>query len=117
MTLQASKAPYVLAVNRKPVVGIDPTVVTVGVAVVTHTHHKYCARREKVCTAAGRFRQGEVLQAVMRGPSHLFGQYRVTWQRSTAPVMDYSYGGLVAHPLRCCAFTEASPVQEKRKRA
>ena len=71
-----------LALTAHPVQRVDPSVVSVGLRLVPHTHHKYCDRRVRVCTAIGRFREGEVLEAVVRGPPALAASYRVTWERA-----------------------------------
>jgi hypothetical protein len=39
-----------------------------------HAHSKYCDRRVRVCTAAGRYREGEVLEVLARGPTGAAGE-------------------------------------------
>ena len=34
-----------------------------------HVHTKYCDRRVRVCTAVGRYREGEVIEVLARGPA------------------------------------------------
>lgn len=97
VTLQQLQAapltsPHIIGVHTRTVTGIDTSVLSVGVQLIPHSHHKYCARRERVCTAIGRYRQGEVLQAVIRGPQDLARDYKIVWQRSKQPVMTYAEG-------------------------
>ena len=44
-----------------------PTPLAVVVSRHAHVHTKYCDRDNKVCTADGRWREGEVIQASVRG--------------------------------------------------
>jgi hypothetical protein len=69
-------------VMNDPVVPVDLTTVSVRLQLAPHEHSKYCDRRVRVCTAGGRYREGEVLRAVLRGPAAEFGKYRVAWYRS-----------------------------------
>lgn len=46
--------------------------------------------QSRVCTATGRYREGEVLQAVLRGPSAEFHKYKIQWYHSKAPVTSYA---------------------------
>jgi hypothetical protein len=58
--------------------------VEVRVRVMPHEHSKYCDRRVRVCTAAGRYREGATLRAEVTGlPPELASQYGVVWYRST----------------------------------
>jgi hypothetical protein len=77
----------------EPVVPVDLSSLSVRIALARHEHSKYCDRRVRVCTAAGRYREGEVLRAALRGPAAEFGKYKLAWYRSD--VVDDS--GLVDH--------------------
>jgi hypothetical protein len=58
--------------------------VEVRVRVMPHEHSKYCDRRVRVCTAAGRYREGATLRADVTGLApELFSQYGIVWYRST----------------------------------
>jgi len=86
-----------------PVSQRDPLLNTLRIFPRLHEHRKYCDRRVRVCTAVGRYREGEVLACVAgglfcndwggssspKGYSELKEGWRYTWWRSDP---------LVSHP-------------------
>lgn len=75
----------VLAMLGVVVRAVDTSVVTARLHLVPHEHSKYCDRKDRVCTAEGRFREGETLIVRLRGPNALFSTVRVRWYRSRTP--------------------------------
>ncbi|KAA0160573.1 hypothetical protein FNF31_03708 [Cafeteria roenbergensis] len=72
---------FVNVIAPLPVVAVDPSEVAARVSLRPHRHHKFCDRRVRVCTAEGRYREGEVLRVATRGDESLAG-YRLVWARS-----------------------------------
>ena len=69
----------------EPVAQLSATTPEVRARVEPHEHTKYCDRRVRVCTAAGRYREGATLRADVTGLSEGQAQrYGVVWYRSTA---------------------------------
>lgn len=60
----------------------DVTVPGIRLTVANHTHNKYCDRRSRVCTAAGRYREGNTLLAVLKGSAETLTASKVVWYRS-----------------------------------
>ena len=71
------------SVQAEAVRTVDAAVTSVRLALRPHVHNKYCDRRVRVCTSAGRYREGEILELVLRGPTEKF---TVAWYRSAALV-------------------------------
>ncbi len=74
----------------------NPAAATLRLCPQPHQHRKYCDRRVRVCTAVGRYREGEVLCAVA-SDSLLAGAaggggagWRYAWYR-TAPLLDLEH--------------------------
>jgi len=62
---------------------LDTTTASARLTLVAHEHNKYCDRRVRVCTAPGRYREGERLQLLTRGgPSGALAGFRSVWYRS-----------------------------------
>lgn len=76
--------------QSKPIVPIDPALPSIRIQIIPHEHSKYCDRRVRVCTAIGRYREGQVLKAIIRwgnndnnnNTNDLFNNYRIVWYRS-----------------------------------
>ena len=78
----------------RPVVAVDESRPGVRVALRSHLHHRYCDRRLRVCDSAGRYRQGEVVEAVLRGTAaEATGGFTIRWWRSSM-VPGFSVGAL-----------------------
>jgi hypothetical protein len=68
---------------------LDTSTASARLTLVAHEHNKYCDRRVRVCTAPGRYREGERLQLLTRGgPSGALAGFRSVWYRSL--VIDLS---------------------------
>lgn len=71
------------AVLSDIVIPLDKSLPTARLSLIPHEHNKYCDRRVRVCTAPGRYREGEKLQLQPRGgPSGALANYRSVWYRS-----------------------------------
>jgi len=71
------------AVLSDIVIPLDKSLPTARLSLIPHEHNKYCDRRVRVCTAPGRYREGEKLQLQPRGgPSGALANYRSIWYRS-----------------------------------
>ena len=73
------------------ITAVDVTIPSVRLQLRPHIHTKYCDRRVRVCTAIGRYREGEILELKPRGPAStaaggISGSYTVAWYRSAGLV-------------------------------
>jgi len=71
---------FVNAAGAAPVAAVEPTALAARVSLRPHIHHKFCDRRVRVCTAEGRYREGEVLRVLSRGAG--LDGHHVVWTRS-----------------------------------
>ena len=83
-----------------------------------HEHSKYCDRRVRVCTAIGRYREGAVLDVVVRGAAAAAdgrptSAWSVAWYRSPALVdaLGNERGGIIGGDgsLATLAFSRVGP--------
>ena len=108
------------SVVAAPVTALDEAAPCVRLRLRGHTHGKYCDRRVRVCTAIGRYREGEVLDVVPRGSAAgaggaLVGGASVVWYRSAVLVApDGAPGSAAAGDLAGLAFVRvaARPVAD-----
>lgn len=71
------------AVLSDAVIPLDKSSPSAKLSLIPHEHNKYCDRRVRVCTAPGRYREGEKLQLQPRGgPPGALANYRSVWYRS-----------------------------------
>jgi hypothetical protein len=65
------------------VIPLDKTFPSARLSLIPHEHNKYCDRRVRVCTAPGRYREGEKIQLQPRGgPPGALANFRSVWYRS-----------------------------------
>jgi hypothetical protein len=85
---------FVNGMTRVAVAAVDLAVPAARITLLPHKHHKYCDRRVRVCTAEGRYREGEAVALTVRGPD--MGKFRIVWSRSdrvVGPTGEVLLGG------------------------
>lgn len=95
------------AVMPSMVVAADVSKPRVTLHLAPHEHSKYCDRRVRVCTAAGKYREGEVLLARLEGPADQLARFRVCWYRSD--VIDASQVPQAARSSGAATASTARP--------
>jgi len=87
------------AVGAEAVAPLDLRAPSARLALAPHEHNKYCDRRVRVCTAPGRYREGEVVRVQARGgAAGALAGHRAVWYRSA--VLDASMLGAARAALQ-----------------